>query len=201
MTVTGLNCSGIEVPSGVVAVPLTLKLVLPGAIASKRIDASSPEPEAPTASLTRVMTMSTRPAAGSIRGVNEVATPPWRMKLPSCTVLARTADPLKVIVIVAVDARDTPLIEIGTGYGPPPTRNSVPEGVTITCAAPAAAAGAVGAGGSGTGGISVAGRSRGGTVPGSVGVGVAGVSAGGFGGTAPGVGIASGPGGIAGRLN
>ncbi|HEY2906270.1 MAG TPA: hypothetical protein VGJ29_10260, partial [Vicinamibacterales bacterium] len=37
---------------------------------------------------------------------------------------------------VTVDSREAFTTEIGTVYGPPPTRNAVPGGVMITCAAP-----------------------------------------------------------------
>src|SRR5262245_14071600 len=91
--------------------------------------------------------MSTRPAARSIRGVAEAATPPCRMKVPSCTLRTRNTFGLNVIVSVIIDRRLTLPMEIGTVYGPPLTRNSVPGGVTITCAGGADGADGVGAGG------------------------------------------------------
>ena len=48
------------------------------------------------------------------------------MKLPSCTVRTRSIAGSKVSVSVIVDSRDALVIEIGTVYGPPPTRNVVP---------------------------------------------------------------------------
>src|SRR5438093_11148227 len=74
------------------------------------------------------------------------------MKLPSCTARTRSAAGLKVIVSVTLDTRDAPVIDTGTVYGPPPTRNSVPGGVTSTCAAAGVAAGGV-AGGTAAGGV------------------------------------------------
>src|SRR4029453_6733531 len=67
-----------------------------------------------------------------------------------------------------VVTRASDVMEIGTVYGPPPTRNSVPGAVTTTCATPAAvlvdvsaggcaAAGGVWAGVSGAGGVSAGG--------------------------------------------
>src|SRR5262245_8971525 len=58
-----------------------------------------------------------------------------------------------------VDRRDTLSTEIGTVYGPPPTRNVVPGGVTMTCAepttgedeSPGVGGGVYGAGGAGGG--------------------------------------------------
>src|SRR4029453_7141849 len=129
--------------------------------------------------------MSTRPAARSILGVNVALTLPWRMNIPSCTFLTRRTFGLNVTVSVIVEARDTLLIETGTVYGPPATRNS-PGGVTRICAAPGVAGVPVGAAG-------VAGcvTSRGG-VTGSVPVG--GVTGGIGGCAAPGGGVAPGVG-------
>ena len=62
------------------------------------------------------------------------------MNVPSCTVRTRSTAGLKVTVSVSVDTRDALLIETGTVYGPPATRNSVPGGVTMICAGVAAAA-------------------------------------------------------------
>ena len=58
------------------------------------------------------------------------------MKLPSCTARTRTIAGSKVSVNVIVVIRVAPVIEIGTVYGPPPTRNVVPDGDRITCADP-----------------------------------------------------------------
>src|SRR4051812_3137502 len=106
----------------------------PGPIASNTSAANSPAPDAPARSAVRVIAMSTRPAAASMRGVYEVGTPPWRMNVPSCDVRIRSTFGLYVTVKVITDRRDTLLIDTGTVYGPPATRNSVPGGVTITCA-------------------------------------------------------------------
>src|SRR5688572_6933770 len=95
------------------------------------------------------MAMSTRPAGASMRGVKLVVTPPCRMNVPSCTVRTRRTFGLNVTVSVRVDTRDALLIETGTVYGPPATRNSVPGGVMMTCAAVAAGAGAPAAAGGG----------------------------------------------------
>jgi hypothetical protein len=67
---------------------------------------------------------------------------------------------------VITDTRDAPLIEIGTVYGPDPTRNSVPGGVTtIWATAPAADGGSVcGCAAGGAAGGSV----KGGSVKGGV---------------------------------
>src|SRR6266542_177511 len=81
------------------------------------------------------MTMSTRPVAASIRGVNVVVTPPWRMNVPSLTIRTRSTFGLNVTVSVTTDRRDTLLIDSGAVYGPPATRNSVPGVVMMTCAA------------------------------------------------------------------
>src|SRR6266850_7824763 len=77
------------------------------------------------------------------------------MKLPSCTARTRSAAGLKVIVSVTLDTRDAPVIDTGTVYGPPPTRNSVPGGVTSTCAAAGGVAGGGTAAGGGVGGGAV----------------------------------------------
>src|SRR5436190_18652508 len=103
--------------------------------------------------------MSTRPVAASIRGVKVVVMPPCRMNVPSCAVRTRSTLGLNVTVSVTTDTRDALLIETGTVYGPPATRNSVPGGVTSTCATPPVGAGAPG----GAAGVVV--TSRGGTVP------------------------------------
>ena len=57
------------------------------------------------------------------------------MKLPSCTVRTRRTFGSKDSVSEMVDNWDTPVIDIGTVYEPPPTLNSVPGGVTSTSAA------------------------------------------------------------------
>src|SRR5262249_22171369 len=75
-----------------------------------------------------------RPAIGSTCCVNWAAEPPCRMKLPSCTLRTRSAAGLKVIVTETFERRDAFDTEIGTVYGPPPTRNSVPGGVSRICA-------------------------------------------------------------------
>ena len=61
------------VPPGPVAVPLTVKVTVPGAIASNRIAASSPVPDAPVASAGRAIVISTRVPVACC--VNVVFTP------------------------------------------------------------------------------------------------------------------------------
>src|ERR687898_1447345 len=56
------------------------------------------------------------------------------MKLPSCTDRTRSGPGLKVTVRDTVAIRGALVTEMGTVYGPPPTRNSVPGAVTATCA-------------------------------------------------------------------
>src|SRR6476619_4615396 len=90
--------------------------------------------------------MSTRPAAASICGVNEVATPPCRMNVPSCTLRPRSTFGLYLNVTVTTETRDALLIDTGTVYGPPATWNVVPGTVRmicpgVACGAPGAAAG------------------------------------------------------------
>src|SRR4051812_25447897 len=145
----------------------------PDPIASKSSAAMRPAPDAPAWSAVRVTAMSTRPAAASIRGVNVVGTLPCRMKVPSCTVRTRNTFGLNVTVSVMTDTRDALLIDSGTVYGPPATRNSVPGGVTRICAAagdvgpaPAAPGGAGGvAFGSRGGGAGATGTPAGGCRP------------------------------------
>src|SRR6478736_1321308 len=106
--------------------------------------------------------MSTRPVVASIRGVDVAVTLPWRMNMPSCTLRTRSTFGLNVTVSVSVETRDTLLIEIGTVYGPPATRNS-PGGVTRICApAGGVAPGVAGAAGGVT---SRGGWDTGGSVP------------------------------------
>src|SRR5918994_3823978 len=94
------------------------------------------------------MAMSTRPLAASICGVKVVATPPWRMNVPSWTLRTRSTFGLNVIVRVITDTREALLIETGTVYGPPATWNVVPGTVRMTCAGVAVEApGAAAAGG------------------------------------------------------
>src|SRR4051812_30957180 len=83
--VTGLDCTGTTPPAGPAPVPFTVSVAAPGATASKRTAASSPVPDAPTASPPRVTVKSIRPAAASTCWVKLAFAPPWRMKLPSCT--------------------------------------------------------------------------------------------------------------------
>ncbi len=74
------------------------------------------------------------PACGaSMRGVKVAVTPPWRMNVPSCTLRTRSTAGLYVTVNVIIDMRDALLIESGTVYGPPATRNSG-GAVTMICA-------------------------------------------------------------------
>src|SRR2546428_253564 len=127
--------------------------------------------------------MSTRPAAASIFGVNDAVTPPCRMNVPSCTVRTRSTFGLYVIVKVITETRDALLIETGTVYGPPATRNSVPGGNTLICAGVAGVVGVVpgaggvpggdrgGATGAGATGSGVMGGVPAGGVPGGVAIG------------------------------
>ena len=102
--------------------------------------------------------MSTRPAAASTCWVNVAWMPPWFITAPGFTLRTRSTAGLKVTENDSVDSRVAPEIDSGTMYGPPPTRNSVPGGLSSTCAGggvagDAGAAGAgVGAGGCGGGG-------------------------------------------------
>src|SRR5512145_3222495 len=123
--------------------------------------------------------MSTRPVATSMRGVNIAVTPPWRMKVPSCTVRTRSTAGLNVIVSVNVDSRDAFETERGTVYGPPATRNSCGAVTPIwaAAAAPGAAGGVVGGAVTSRGGGVVCGGSV--VTGGTVGAGTGG------GGTAP----------------
>src|SRR5690242_19154476 len=94
------------------------------------------------------------------------------MNPPSVTERTRSRAGSKASVIEIVERRDALLIEMGTVYGPPPTRTGVPGGVTTTIAAPnpavvtgasvaacwpgggvAGAGGAAGDGGSGVTGV------------------------------------------------
>jgi hypothetical protein len=105
-------------------------------------------PVAPTESAARVMVMSMRP--GAVCCVKVALAPPERMKLPSLTERTRKSDGSNVSVRVTVESRAALMTEIGTVYGPAPTRIAPPGGVTTTWADPRAVA-ADGAGG-GTGG-------------------------------------------------
>lgn len=134
LTVTGLNCSPIGVPPGPDADPLADKVTAPGATASNSTAPSNPVPVAPVASADRVTVMSTRPGATCC--VNVAVAPPDRMKLPSFTPRTRNNPGSKVNVSVTIESRDTFTIDIGTVYGPAPTRNDVPGGVRTTWANP-----------------------------------------------------------------
>ena len=70
-------------------------------------------------------TMSMRPLLSSTCWVNAGVTPPCRMNVPSCTLRTRSSAGLKVIDSVTADSRVAPEIDIGTVYGPPPTRISL----------------------------------------------------------------------------
>src|SRR5438045_5082121 len=76
------------------------------------------------------------------------------MKVPSLAWRTRSTFGLNVTVSVITDNRDTLLIETGTVYGPPATRNSVPGVVMMICAAVGFGAGAPG----GAGGVVVTSR-------------------------------------------
>src|SRR5512142_2359340 len=94
-------------------------------------------PLAPTVSPARENVMSTRPLAASTCCANPEATPPWRMKLPSCTPRTFNTAGLYRTVRLIVEIAFAPLIMMGTVYGPPPTRKSGPETLTVTTAPPA----------------------------------------------------------------
>src|SRR5204862_5951071 len=132
--VTGLNCRPIAVPPGPVAAPLSVSVTDPGATASNNTTASRPVPDAPIASAPREIVMSTRPLPAC--WVKLALTPPVRMKLPSCTARTRMIAGSNVSVSVIVEIRVAPVTEIGTVYGPPPTRNVVPDGESSTWADP-----------------------------------------------------------------
>jgi hypothetical protein len=144
-TVTGRNCSPIDVPPGPVPTPLAVNWDVPGAMASKTTAANNPVPDAPVASAERVIVMSMRPGAASC--VNVAFAPPSRMKLPSCTLRTRSTAGSYVIVRLIVVNRAAPTIDSGTVYGPCPIRNVPPGGEITTCAEPT---GAPALGGSGT---------------------------------------------------
>jgi hypothetical protein len=80
------------------------------------------------------MVMSTRPVATC--WVKVAFAPPDRMKLPSWTLRTRSSAGSNVSVSEIVESLDTFVIEIGTLYGPAPTRKPVAGGVMITCACP-----------------------------------------------------------------
>src|SRR5438034_2252231 len=177
------------VPPGPVAAPLGASVTAPGATASNRTEARRPVPEAPMASAPRDIVMSIRPPLACC--VNVALVPPVFMKLPSSTARTRRIAGSKVNVSVIVVIRVAPVIEIGTVYGPPPTRNVVPDGESTTCAEPipgdtvgvSATGGCTGAGGGCTaGGVSTTGG-------GGTGGGVAAGGVGGGAATVPGIGV------------
>src|SRR5205085_536537 len=94
-----------------------------------------------------------------------------------------------------VDSRDALTTEIGTVYGPPPTRNAVPGGDRITCADPtpwvAVTVPGVPGGVVAVGGVCAvgAGAAGGGATAAACGVCGAGVGAGSGGGAGAGVGV------------
>src|SRR6516162_9490382 len=91
------------------------------------------------------------------------------MKLPSFTLRTRSFVGSNVSVNVSVEMRVASVIEMGTVYGPPPTRKVGPGGEMMICAAPTpgdcvgadTCAGVPGAGGVGGGGCAGAGDSGG----------------------------------------
>lgn len=85
--------------------------------------------------------MSMRPVPASTICVKVAWAPPARMKLPSWTARTRTADGLNVSVSDNPDRREALVAETATVYGPAPTRNSGPGGVTTICAPAGAIAG------------------------------------------------------------
>ena len=60
--------------------------------------------------------------------VKTTGTPLPRRKLPSCTLTTRSFVGSKISVSVTVEMRDASLINSGTVYGPPPTRNVEDDG-------------------------------------------------------------------------
>src|SRR4029077_10952589 len=108
-----------------------------------------------------------------------------RMKLPSWTLRTRSSAGSNDNVSEMVESLDTFVIEIGTVYGPAPTRNAVPGGVRMTCATPrpAVVTGGSAGGGGGTAADVGGGAAEGGWAPGGGVVGCAGGAAGGAGGT------------------
>src|SRR5262249_13659869 len=131
--VTGVNRSPIAAPPGPVAVPLRVSVAGPAAIASNRIAASTPVPEAPVASAPRASVISIRLPLTCCENVTD--TPPARRKLPSCTLRTRSLVGSKISVSVTVESRDASATSSGTVYGPPPTRNVVGPEIS-TCADP-----------------------------------------------------------------
>src|SRR5215470_1943791 len=99
------------------------------------------------------------------------------MKLPSFTLRTRSFVGSNVSVNVSVEMRVASVIEMGTVYGPPPTRNIGPGGEMMICAAPtpgdcvggAACCGVAGAGGDAGVGGAGAGAADGGGAVGSIG--------------------------------
>src|SRR5688572_31987630 len=77
------------------------------------------------------MAMSARPVFASPACVNVALIPPDRMKLPSATARIRSTAGLYVTVTATLEICDAPEIEIGTLYGPPPTRKSPDGGDTM----------------------------------------------------------------------
>src|SRR5439155_3795913 len=182
VTVTGVNRNPIAGPPGPVAEPLSVIVTPPGAMASNSTAASRPVPDAPVASAPRESVMSIRLPLTCCAKLT--VTPPARMKLPSCTVRTRSFVGSKITVSVMVAMRDASVIEIGTVYGPPPTR-SVGGGEMITCAAPMPAD-TVGTAGAGVGGCVVAGATGAAAGGGVAGGGVVRTGAGGCGGAVAG---------------
>src|SRR6185295_3804994 len=90
VTVTGAKVKTTGACVGSAPTPVTEIAVEPGAMASISRAASSPAPDAPVWSPVRESAISTRPAAASMRGVNEAVTPPCRMNRPSWTVRTRS---------------------------------------------------------------------------------------------------------------
>src|SRR3990167_2719962 len=167
-------------PPGPVAAPLVVSVVVPGAIASKRTAARSPVPDAPVESPARVSVMSIRPAL--VCWVKTTSMPPVRMKLPCCADRTRSFVGSYMSVSDTVDKPSPFVTEIGTVYGPPPTRR-VGGGERTICAWPSPddvvgvwAAGSGGTGGNG--GVVVSGAAGDGAGPGGAapGTGVAGVT-------------------------
>src|SRR5438128_4355638 len=122
------------VPPGPVAVPLSVSVTGPGAMASKSTAARTPVPDAPVESAPRASVMSMRlPFTCCAKAT---LTLPARMKLPSWTVRTRSLVASYTSVSVTVDRRCASVTDSGTVYGPPPTRNVVPGGEMMTCAPP-----------------------------------------------------------------
>lgn len=120
-----MNCNDTAPPPGTEAEPDKPSEPVPAVSGSIINAASRPAVDAPVLSPGRVTTMSMRPLFSSTWLLNAGVMPPWRMNVPSCTLRMRISAGLYVIDNVNVDRRVALAIEIGTVYGPLPTRISL----------------------------------------------------------------------------